>query len=193
MSAQPVRCGWVPERDAPYVRYHDVEWGVPTFDGRRHFEMLVLEGAQAGLSWATILHRRDGYRRAFADFDPNVVARFEAEEVDRLMVDTGIIRNRAKIEATVGNAKAMLALEASGRSLSDIIWAFVDGRQIVNRWATIAEVPAKTPESEAMSKELKRLGFKFLGPTTCYAHMQAAGLVNDHTTDCFRFEACCTK
>ncbi len=183
----------MPLNDPTYVAYHDVEWGIPVFDDRHHFEMIVLEGAQAGLSWATILHRRDGYRRAFADFDPNVVARFDGDDIERLMGDTGIIRNRAKIEATIGNATAVLALEAAGTSLSDVIWGFVDGRQIVNRWATIAEVPAKTPASDAMSKELKRLGFKFLGPTTCYAHMQAAGLVNDHTTDCVRFDGCCAK
>ena len=193
MTNPTIRCAWVPVNDPPYVEYHDLEWGVPVFDDRRHFEMVVLEGAQAGLSWATILHRRGGYRRAFADFDPAVIARFEVDDVERLMGDTGIIRNRAKIEATIGNAKAVLALEAAGTSLSDVIWGFVDGRQIVNRWATISEVPATTAASDAMSTELKRLGFKFLGPTTCYAHMQAAGLVNDHTTDCVRFDACCAK
>ena len=193
MTNPTIRCAWVPLNDPPYVEYHDLEWGVPVFDDRRHFEMVVLEGAQAGLSWATILHRRGGYRRAFADFDPAVIARFEVDDVERLMGDTGIIRNRAKIEATIGNAKAVLALEAAGTSLSDVIWGFVDGRQIVNRWATISEVPATTAASDAMSTELKRLGFKFLGPTTCYAHMQAAGLVNDHTTDCVRFDACCAK
>ena len=181
------RCEWVPLGDAEYVAYHDVEWGVPVFDERTHFEMLVLEGAQSGLSWATILRKREGYRHLFASFDPEVVARFDKAHIERLLTDPAIIRNRLKVESAVANARAILDLREAGESLSDLLWSFVDGGTIVNRWATMAEVPAKTPESEAMSKELKRRGFRFVGPTTCYAHMQAAGLVNDHTVDCFRF------
>jgi DNA-3-methyladenine glycosylase I len=181
------RCEWVPLGDAAYVAYHDHEWGVPVLDEQTHFEMLVLEGAQAGLSWATVLRKRDGYRRAFAGFDPEVVARFDDSHIEALLTDPGIIRNRLKVESAVANAKAILGLREAGESLSDLLWSFVGGATIVNRWETMADVPAKTPESEAMSKELKRRGFRFVGPTTCYAHMQAAGLVNDHTVDCFRY------
>jgi DNA-3-methyladenine glycosylase I len=191
MSGVERRCAWVPLGDQMYVDYHDVEWGVPVCDDRTHFEMLVLEGAQAGLSWSTILHRRDGYRRVFANFDPHAIAAFGPADVERLMGDTGIVRNRAKIEATIGNARAMITLAEAGESLSEIIWGFVDGRQIIGRRGSVAEVPAVTPASTLMSKELKRRGFRFVGPTTCYAHMQAAGVVNDHTVDCMRFEACC--
>jgi DNA-3-methyladenine glycosylase I len=183
------RCAWVPLGDAEYVAYHDVEWGVPVFDERTHFEMLVLEGAQSGLSWATILRKREGYRRLFAGFDPEVVARFDPAHIERLLTDPAIVRNRLKVESAVANARAILDLREARESLNDLLWSFVDGATIVNRWETMAEVPAKTPESEAMSKELKRRGFRFVGPTTCYAHMQAAGLVNDHTVDCFRYAA----
>ena len=179
------RCAWVPEGDPLYVAYHDEEWGVPSRDERHLFEMLVLEGAQAGLSWSTILRKREGYRKAFAGFDARRVARFGARDVERLMGDAGIVRNRLKIESTIANAKAVL--EAG--SLGDLVWSFVGDEPKVNAWKTVSEIPAETEESKAMSKELKRRGFRFVGPTVCYAFMQACGLVNDHTTDCFRFRS----
>jgi DNA-3-methyladenine glycosylase I len=178
------RCAWVPETDLLYVLYHDEEWGVPTHNERHLFEMLVLEGAQAGLSWSTILNKRGGYRHAFADFDVEKIARFGKTDVDRLMKDAGIVRNRAKIEAAIGNARAALEVE----SLDELLWNFVGGKPVRNAWRTSAEVPAETDESKAMSKELKRRGFRFVGPTICYAFMQAVGMVNDHTVDCFRYE-----
>jgi DNA-3-methyladenine glycosylase I len=177
------RCGWVPETDPLYVAYHDEEWGVPSHDDRHLFELLVLEGAQAGLSWATILRKREGYRRAFAGFDPAEVARFGARDVERLLADAGIVRNRLKIESAIANARATLELEG----LDKFLWSFVGGRPLQNSWKTIREIPAETAESRAMSKELKRRGFRFVGPTICYAFMQAAGLVNDHVVDCFRY------
>ena len=177
------RCAWVPENVLEYVAYHDDEWGVPSHDDRHLFELLVLEGAQAGLSWLTILRKREGYRRVFADFDLEAIARFGPRDVKRLMADTGIVRNRAKIVAAIGNAKAALELG----SLDEFLWSFVDGRPRQNSWKALREIPAETPESKAMSKELKRRGFRFVGPTICYALMQAAGLVNDHTLDCFRY------
>lgn len=176
------RCGWVPADDPLYVAYHDEEWGVPSHDERHLFEMLVLEGAQAGLSWSTILRKREGYRRAFANFDVARVARFNERDVERLMQDAGVVRNRMKIEAAIANARA--TLEAG--SLDELVWSFVGGKSVQNAWQTLAEVPAETVESKAMSKELKRRGFRFVGPTICYAFMQACGLVNDHTVDCFR-------
>ena len=171
-----VRCAWVPEGDPLYVAYHDEEWGVPSRDERHLFEMLVLEGAQAGLSWSTILRKRDGYRKAFAGFDAAKVARFGPADVERLMADAGIVRNRLKIESAIANAKAVLEVG----SLGDLVWSFVGGEPKVNAWKTIAEIPAETEESKAMSKDLKRRGFRFVGPTVCYAFMQACGLVNDH-------------
>jgi DNA-3-methyladenine glycosylase I len=177
------RCEWVPADDSLYVAYHDEEWGVPSHDERHLFEMLVLEGAQAGLSWSTILKKRDGYRRAFANFDVTRVARFSEGDVERLMQDAGIVRNRMKIEAAIANARATL----DAGSLDQLVWSFVGGEPIQNAWKTLAAVPAETAESKAMSKELKRRGFRFVGPTICYAFMQACGLVNDHTVDCFRF------
>ena len=177
------RCAWVPEGDPLYVAYHDEEWGVPSRAERYLFEMLVLEGAQAGLSWSTILHKRDGYRRAFAGFDAKRVARFGPKDVERLMGDAGIVRNRLKIESAIANAKAVLGVG----SLVELVWSFVSGEPKVNAWKTISEIPAETDESKAMSKELKRRGCRFVGPTVCYAFMQGCGLVNDHTTDCFRF------
>jgi len=177
------RCAWVPENVPEYVAYHDDEWGVPSHDERHLFELLVLEGAQAGLSWLTILRKREGYRRAFADFDIEAIGRFGLRDVERLMADTGIVRHRGKIEAAIGNARA--ALELGG--LDELLWSFVDGRPLQNSWKTTGEIPAETPESKSMSKELKRRGFRFVGPTTCYAFMQAAGLVNDHIVDCFRY------
>jgi DNA-3-methyladenine glycosylase I len=177
-----VRCAWVPEGDPLYVAYHDEEWGVPSHDRRHLFELLVLEGAQAGLSWSTILRKREGYRRAFAGFDAERVARFGPRDVERLLGDAGIVRNRLKIESAIANARATIE---SG-DLEQLLWSFVGGAPIVNRRRTLAEIPAETAESRAMSKELKRRGFRFVGPTICYALMQAAGLVNDHVVDCFR-------
>jgi DNA-3-methyladenine glycosylase I len=159
---------------------------VPLHDDRRLFEFLVLESAQAGLSWITILRKRESYRKAFADFDPEAVARFNARSVERLLRDPGIVRNRQKVEAAVGNARAFLAVQEEFGSFDDYVWRFVDGAPIQNRWRELSQVPAKTPESEAMSKDLIRRGFKFVGPTICYAHMQATGMVNDHLVGCFR-------
>jgi DNA-3-methyladenine glycosylase I len=177
------RCAWVPSADPLYVAYHDEEWGVPSHDERHLFELLVLEGAQAGLSWSTILRKREGYRAAFAGFDVERVARFGPRDVERLMGDSGIVRNRAKIEAAIGNARATIELGG----LDEHVWSFVGGRPLVARWRTLADVPAETQESRAMSRDLKRRGFRFVGPTICYAFMQSVGLVNDHTIDCFRF------
>jgi DNA-3-methyladenine glycosylase I len=177
------RCAWVPEGDPDYLAYHDDEWGVPSRDERYLFEMLTLEGAQAGLSWSTVLRKREGYRKAFSNFDAAKVARFSDAKVERLLADPGIIRNRLKVESTVNNARRVLELD----SLSDYLWSFVDGEPLVNRWRKIGEIPAETAESNAMSKDLKKRGFRFVGPTVCYAFMQGCGLVNDHTVDCFRY------
>lgn len=179
------RCAWV-GREPIYLEYHDTEWGVPLHDDRRLFEFLMLESAQAGLSWITILRKRESYRKAFADFDPEAVARFNARSVERLLRDPGIVRNRQKVAAAVGNARAFLAVQEEFGSFDRYVWCFVDGAPIQNRWREIAQVPAKTPESEAMSKDLGKRGFKFVGPTICYAHMQATGMVNDHVVGCFR-------
>jgi DNA-3-methyladenine glycosylase I len=173
------RCAWVPLEDPLYVAYHDEEWGTPEHDERRLFELLTLEGAQAGLSWSTILHKREGYRRAFRGFDPAKVARLDA---DKLLQDAGIVRNRLKVESAISNARAVLELG----SLDEYLWSFVGGEPIVNRPRTLAEIPAETPLSKALSKDLKKRGFRFVGPTVCYAFMQAVGLVDDHTVDCFR-------
>jgi DNA-3-methyladenine glycosylase I len=182
------RCGWAPVNDPAYLAYHDEEWGVPVHDEARLFEMLTLEGAQAGLSWSTILHKRDGYRRAFAGFDPAKVSRFTPSKVDRLMQDPSIVRNRLKIASTVANAKAVLALRRDEGSLDEFLWSFVGGLPIARGWRSVEEIPAATPESTAMSRELKRRGFRFVGPTVCYAFMQATGLANDHVRSCFRFD-----
>lgn len=182
-----VRCDWC-LGDSQYIDYHDREWGVPVTDDRRLFEKLVLEGAQAGLSWLTILRKRENYRRAFADFDPETVARFGDRDVERLLADAGIVRNRAKIGAAIGNARALLELVEREGSFSDWLWSFVDGRPIVNRPATLADIPTETAESRALSKALKQRGFRFVGPTICYAYMQSMGLVNDHLRDCFRVD-----
>jgi DNA-3-methyladenine glycosylase I len=182
----PTRCEWAPTNDPLYLAYHDEEWGVPSHDERHLYEMLTLEGAQAGLSWSTILRKRDGYREAFAGFDPERVARFGARDTERLLADPGIVRNRLKVESTVANARAVLALRDIGESLDGLLWAFVGGAARVNRWHTLAELPAQTDESRAMSKELKQRGFRFVGPTVCYSLMQAVGMVNDHVVSCFR-------
>lgn len=168
------------------VAYHDEEWGVPLHDERRHFEFLVLDGAQAGLSWQTILRKRENYRRAFAGFDPVKVARFGAKDVERLMADAGIVRNRQKIHSAIANAGAFLELQEEFGSFDEYVWRFVDGEIKVNRWRRMGEIPAKTPVSEAMSKDLKNRGMNFVGPTILYAYMQAAGMVNDHLVSCFR-------
>jgi DNA-3-methyladenine glycosylase I len=183
-----VRCEWAPPGDALYLAYHDEEWGMPSRDDRHLFELLVLEGAQAGLSWATILRKREGYRAAFAGFDAETVAEFGQRDVERLLDDSGIVRNRAKIESAVGNARAALAVAEERGTLAEYLWSFVGGEPIQNEWRTLSDIPAETAQSRAMSKDLKRRGFRFVGPTICYAFMQAAGLVNDHIVSCFRHE-----
>ncbi len=183
----PERCEWVPEAEPLYVAYHDDEWGVPEHDDRKLFELLTLEGAQAGLAWITILRKREGYRRAFAGFDPAAVAGLDDRRVEALLQDPGIVRNRLKVASTVTNARAVLAVQEELGSLDAYLWSFVGGEPLVGRWRTLAELPAETAESKAMSKDLKRRGFAFVGPTVCYAFMQAAGLVNDHVVGCFRY------
>jgi len=186
----PVRCPWSQGVSAEYERYHDREWGVAVRDDVKHFEFLILEGAQAGLSWSTVLHKRPAYRRAFAGFDPTKVARFNRRSVERLVNDSGIIRNRQKIEAAITNARRFLEVQDELGSFDAYIWRFVDGRPIVNRWRRHNQVPATSRESDALSKDLKTRGFKFVGSTIIYAHMQAIGLVNDHLVDCFRYREC---
>jgi DNA-3-methyladenine glycosylase I len=181
------RCAWVPEADELYVAYHDEEWGVPERDDRALYELLTLEGAQAGLSWATILHKRENYRQAFAGFDPAAVAAFGPARVEELLQDAGIVRNRLKVESTVENARRVLEVQEELGSFSDLVWGFVDGEPLVGGWRSVSEIPAETPVSKAMSKELKRRGFRFVGPTVCYAFMQATGIVDDHVVSCFRF------
>lgn len=182
-----VRCAWCGV-DPLYVDYHDREWGVPNRDERHLFEMLTLEGAQAGLSWLTILRKREGYRRAFLGFDPEAIARFDAARVAELLADPGIVRNRLKIESTVSNASALLALHEQGETLANLLWGFVDQVPRHNAWTSLAQIPPRTPESDRMSRELKRRGFRFVGGTICQALMQAVGMVNDHTLDCFRYQ-----
>lgn len=182
------RCAWA--RSDAEINYHDTEWGLPSRDEHHVFEMLTLEGAQAGLSWETILNKREGYRRLFKGFDPALVARFTKRDFDRLMKDPAIVRNRLKIESTINNAKATLALYDAGTTLSELVWSFVDDAPVVNRHKTLKDLPAQTDTSKALSKELKKRGFRFVGPTTMYAMMQAIGMVNDHTTDCFRHAQC---
>ncbi|MCG8405458.1 MAG: DNA-3-methyladenine glycosylase I [Phycisphaerales bacterium] len=186
------RCAWLYWNKAPseeYVHYHDEEWGVPVHDDRRLFEFLILEGAQAGLSWETILKKRDNYRKAYDRFDPVKVAKYSQAKQQKLLQNEGIVRNRLKVAASVGNAKAFLAVQKEFGSFDAYIWAFVGGRTIQNKWKTLKDIPATTKESDAMSKDLKKRGFKFVGSTICYAFMQAVGMVNDHTTDCFRYKA----
>ena len=185
MSAARTRCPWAGS-DPLYLAYHDEEWGVPLHDERRLFEMLVLEGAQAGLSWLTILRRREGYRRAFDGFDPGAVARYGRRDVQRLLADGGIIRNRLKIDSAVNNARAFLAVQEEFGGFDAYVWRFVDGKPKQNAWTAQDEVPAQTPVSHALSKDLRGRGFTFVGPTICYAHMQATGMVNDHLVGCFR-------
>ena len=180
-----IRCPWSGS-DPDYIRYHDEEWGVPVHDDRLLFEFLILEGAQAGLSWLTILRKRAAYRAAFADFDAATVARFGARDVRRLLADAGIVRNRLKVGASIDNARAVLKVREAHGSLDRYLWSFVDGRPVQNRWTTLRQVPAETDASRAMSKALRADGFRFVGPTICYAFMQAVGMVNDHLTTCFR-------
>jgi DNA-3-methyladenine glycosylase I len=182
------RCEWVPLANELYVSYHDLEWGVPLYDDRKLFEFLVLEGAQAGLAWITILRKRESYRLAFDDFDAERIAHYDPEKVEELMMNPGIVRNRLKIEAAIKNARGFLKLRDEYGSFSDAIWQFVGGTPKKNAWRTIADIPAKTPESDAMSKFLLSKGFKFVGSTICYAFMQAVGMVNDHIVDCFRYD-----
>ena len=181
------RCEWAPVGIPNYLAYHDEEWGLPSHDDVHLFEMLTLEGAQAGLSWSTILNKRQGYRRTFAGFDATKVARFTPAKVERLLQDPGIVRNRLKVESTVNNAARVLDVRREFGSLDAFLWSFVGGRPKVNRWRSMSEIPSETHESRAMSKDLKRRGFRFVGPTVCYAFMQATGMVNDHEVGCFRY------
>lgn len=188
--ADPTRCTWPLKGNALYLAYHDTEWGVPAWDDQTQFEFLILEGAQAGLSWSTILNKREGYRAAFAGFDPERIARFGKRDVARLMKDAGIVRNRLKIEATIGNARAYLDFRDKHGSFAEHLWSFVDGKPIQNKFRANGEVPATSPESDALSKDLKKRGFRFVGSTIIYAHMQATGMVNDHLMSCFRYKEC---
>lgn len=183
----PKRCSWVNVDNALLVEYHDREWGVPNHDDRTHFEFLVLEAAQAGLSWSIVLNKREGYRRAFSQFDPQKVARYSRTKVEKLVADPGIIRNRLKIEAAVKNAGALLAVQEEFGSFDKYCWQFVDGKPRQNRWKSLRQIPATTPESDKFSRDLKQRGFAFVGPTVIYAQMQAVGMVNDHLVDCFRY------
>lgn len=190
-AKQKKRCEWT-KNDPLMIAYHDTEWGVPVHDDRTLFEFLVLESAQAGLSWLTILRKRENFRKAFAHFDPVKVSRFTQKNVERLLQDEGIIRNHLKIKAAIHNAKQFLAVQKECGSFSDYLWQFVGGKPMNAKRKTMKDIPAITKEAEAFSKDLKKRGFKFLGPTVCYAHMQAVGMVNDHTTDCFRHKHCST-
>lgn len=181
------RCAWVPINDPLYVEYHDLEWGMPVHDDRLLFEFLVLEGAQAGLSWKTILHKRQAYRNAFDGFIPEIVSKYGDPEIGRLMANQGIVRNRLKINAAIINAVAFQNVKKEFGSFDRYIWDFVEGMPVINNWTSVKEIPAKSPLSDRMSKDLLKRGFKFVGSTICYSFMQATGLINDHTTDCFRF------
>jgi len=185
-AAEPIRCGWA--KGEQYIRYHDEEWGVPVHEDRTLFEFLILEGAQAGLSWSTILNKRENYRRAFDQFDPCRVAQYQAKKIRALLADAGIVRNKLKIAAAVENAKAFLRVQQEFGTFDRYIWQFVGGKPRINKWRSLRQVPARTPESDAMSKDLQRRGFKFVGSTICYAFMQAVGLVNDHLVDCIRYK-----
>jgi DNA-3-methyladenine glycosylase I len=181
-----LRCAWVPLNDPLYVEYHDLEWGVPVHDDEKLFEFLVLEGFQAGLSWRTILYKRENFRQAFDGFDPLKIAAYDEDKIAELLSNPGIVRNRLKVRATVTNARAFLQVKAEFGSFDAYIWQFTGGKTLKNAWTTLAELPARTAESDAMSKDLLKRGFRFVGSTICYAHMQATGMVNDHTVDCFR-------
>ena len=190
MSKSITRCSWAEGVSLDYIRYHDEEWGVPVHDDQTQFEFLILEGAQAGLSWSTILNKRAGYKKLFAEFDPEKVARFTTKRVEKLLLDPAIVRNRLKVESTVSNARAFLKVQEEIGSFSDYIWGFVDGKPVQNNFKRDRDVPATSPESDALSKDLKKRGFRFVGSTIIYAHMQATGMVNDHVTGCFRHKPC---
>lgn len=190
MAKPVIRCKWAEGVNLEYIGYHDKEWGVPVHDDRVQFEFLILEGAQAGLSWSTILNKREGYRQAFAEFDVEKVARFTAKRIEKLLQNPAIVRNRLKVQSTVTNAKAFLKIQDEFGSFSDYIWEFVNGRPIQNKFTKDNEIPATSAESDTISKDLKKRGFKFVGSTIVYAHMQATGLVNDHVVDCFRYKPC---
>src|SRR5579863_2130878 len=186
-TQSPIRCGWA--KGELNIRYHDEEWGVPVHDDRTLFEFLLLEGAQAGLSWSTTLNKRDNYRRAYDNFDPARVASYDSRKMKKLLADPGIVRNRLKVASSVDNAKAFLSVQEEFGTFDRYIWQFVGGKPRINRWKSLKQLPARTPESDEMSKDLKRRGFRFVGSTICYAFMQAVGMVNDHARDCFRYRA----
>ncbi len=190
MSGKIKRCRWAEGVSLEYIEYHDTEWGVPVHDDKVQFEFLILEGAQAGLSWSTILNKREGYRKLFADFDVQKVARFTPKRVEKILQDPAIVRNRLKVQSAVTNAKAFIKVQEEFGSFSDYIWGFVDGKAIQNRFRKDSDIPATSEESDALSKDLKKRGFRFVGSTIMYAHMQATGLVNDHVTGCFRHKPC---
>jgi DNA-3-methyladenine glycosylase I len=190
MSKKLKRCDWAGETSVQYIEYHDTEWGVPVWDDGKQFEFLILEGAQAGLSWSTILNKRQGYRKNFADFDAAKVARFTQKRIDRILQDPGIVRNKLKVHGAVTNARAFLAVQEEFDGFCNYIWRFVDGKPRQNRLRLQTDIPATSPESDAMSKDMKQRGFKFVGSTILYAHMQATGMVNDHLTSCFRHREC---
>ena len=190
MGKVVTRCRWAEGVSLDYIEYHDKEWGVPVWDDRTQFEFLILEGAQAGLSWSTILNKRAGYRKLFADFDPEKVARFTAKRVEKILLNPAIVRNRLKVQSAVTNAKAFLGVQEEFGSFCDYIWDFVGGKPVQNKFRKDGDVPATSPESDALSKDLKKRGFKFVGSTIIYAHMQATGMVNDHVTGCFRYKPC---
>ena len=193
MAKAVTRCKWAEGVNLDYIQYHDKEWGVPVFDDQVQFEFLILEGAQAGLSWSTILNKREGYRKAFADFDPVKVARFTQKRVEKLLLDPSIVRNRLKVTSAVTNARAFLAVQKEFGSFSDYIWGFVGGKPLQNKFKRDGDIPATSPESDDLSKDLKKRGFKFVGSTIIYAHMQATGMVNDHIVGCFRHKKCAAK
>jgi DNA-3-methyladenine glycosylase I len=190
MSKKIKRCEWAGETSLAYIEYHDKEWGAPVRDDRTQFEFLILEGAQAGLSWSTILNKRDGYRKNFAEFDPQKVARFTQKRIEKILLDPGIVRNKLKVNSAVTNAKAFLDVQDEYDGFCNYIWQFVDGKPKQNRFKSMAEMPATSDESDALSKDMKKRGFKFVGSTILYAHMQATGMVNDHVTGCFRHKEC---
>lgn len=193
MAKAVTRCKWAEGVSLDYIEYHDKEWGVPSFDDKVQFEFLILEGAQAGLSWSTILNKREGYRKAFADFDPAKVARFTQKRIEKLLLDPSIVRNRLKVNSAVTNAKAFLAVQEEFGSFSHYIWGFVGGKPLQNKFKKDGNIPATSPESDALSMDLKKRGFKFVGSTIIYAHMQATGMVNDHVVGCFRYKPCAAR
>jgi DNA-3-methyladenine glycosylase I len=190
MSQKIKRCAWAEGVSLEYIRYHDVEWGVPVTDDRTQFEFLILEGAQAGLSWSTILNKREGYRKAFAEFDPEKVARFTQKRIEKILLNPGVVRNKLKVNSAVSNAKLFLKVQEEFDGFSNYIWSFVNGKPIQNRIKKVSDIPATSGESDALSKDMKKRGFKFVGSTILYAHMQATGLINDHVTTCFRHKHC---